>query len=166
MRSPHPECCSTGPIRGSWWPSRWAGWRYLAMGRRSGSPILLAVAGACLLLAEALIAVAFARSWHASWWEWHLLMAVAFAGGTLSGRRGGPRGGSVAAAFGSLYLEQTLERVDRRSSEALGQLVAASQAGEPIAPVLERLRADGFTSDEIAVFERAARELVRVDELF
>jgi adenylate cyclase len=93
-------------------------------------------------------------------------MAVAFAVVTLSVRREVRREGSVAAAFGSLYLERTLERVDRRSSEALGRLVAASQAGEPIAPVFERLRADGFTSDEIAVFERAARELVRVDELF
>jgi class 3 adenylate cyclase len=143
-----------------------AGWRYLGIYRARRRTLPLSVAVAFVLLAEALIAVAFARSWHASWWEWHLLMAVAFAVVTLSVRREVRREGSVAAAFGSLYLEQTLERVDRRSSEALGQLVAASQAGEPIAPVLERLRADGFTSYEIAVFERAARELVRVDELF
>jgi class 3 adenylate cyclase len=143
-----------------------AGWRYLGLYRARRRTLPLSVAVAFVLLAEALIAVAFARSWHASWWEWHLLMAVAFAVVTLSVRREVRREGSVAAAFGSLYLEQTLERVDRRSSEALRQLVAASQAGEPIAPVLERLRADGFTSDEIAVFERAARELVRVDELF
>ena len=143
-----------------------AGWRYLGIYRARRRTLPLSVAVAFVLLAEALIAVAFARSWHASWWEWHLLMAVAFAVVTLSVRREVRREGSVAAAFGSLYLEQTLERVDRRSSEALGELVAASQAGEPIAPVLERLRADGFTSDEIAVFERAARELVRVDELF
>jgi adenylate cyclase len=30
------------------------------------------------LLAEAMIAVAFARTWHAIWREWHVLMAVAF----------------------------------------------------------------------------------------
>jgi adenylate cyclase len=59
-----------------------------------------------------------------------------------------------------------LERVDRRSSEALGRLVAVLRAGDPVAPVLERLRADGFTSDEIAVLERAAGELERVDDLF
>jgi hypothetical protein len=28
-------------------------------------------------MAEAIIAVAFARSRHATWWEWHVRMAVA-----------------------------------------------------------------------------------------
>ena len=46
--------------------------------RRRPSPIPLAVDSAFVLLAEAIIAVAFARNWHASWWEWHLLMLVAF----------------------------------------------------------------------------------------
>jgi adenylate cyclase len=143
-----------------------AAWRYLGIYRMRRRTLPLSVAVAFVLLAEALIAVAFARSWHASWWEWHLLMAVAFAVVTLSVRGEVRREGSVAAAFGSLYLEQTLERVDRRSSEAIGPIVAALQAGDPTGPVLERLRADGFTSDEIAVLERAARELARVDELF
>jgi adenylate cyclase len=143
-----------------------AAWRYARIYRARRRTLPLAVAVAFVLLAEALIAVAFARSWHASWWEWHLLMAVAFAVVTVSVRREVLREGSVAAAFGSLYLERTLERVDRRSSDALGVIVAALQAGEPLAPVLERLRADGFTSDELAVLERAARELARVDELF
>ena len=143
-----------------------AAWRYARIYRVRRRTLPLAVAVAFVLLAEGLIAVAFARSWHASWWEWHLLMAVAFAVVTVSVRREVRREGSVAAAFGSLYLERTLERVDRRSSDALELIVAALQAGEPMAPVLERLRADGFTSDELAVLERAARELARVDELF
>ncbi len=143
-----------------------AAWRYLGIYRMRRRTLPLSVAVAFVLLAEALIAVAFARSWHASWWEWHLLMAVAFAVVTLSVRGEVRREGSVAAAFGSLYLEQTLERVDRRSSEAISPIVAALQAGDPTGPVLERLRDDGFTSDEIAVLERAARELARVDELF
>jgi class 3 adenylate cyclase len=143
-----------------------AAWRYLGMYRVRRRTLPLSVAVAFALLAEALIAVAFARGWHASWWEWHLLMAIAFAAVTLSVRWEIRREGSVAAAFGGLYLERTLERVDRRSSEALGDLVAALEAGEPIDPVLERMRASGFSSDEIAVLEPAARELARVDELF
>ena len=79
-----------------------AGWRYLTMGRRSGSPILLAVAGACLLLAEAMVAVAFARSWHASWWEWHLLMLAAFGAIAWSARREEPE-----ERFSDLYLDDT-----------------------------------------------------------
>ena len=79
-----------------------AGWRYFTMGRRSGSPILLAVAGACVLLAEAMLAVAFARNWHASWWEWHLLMLAAFGAIAWSARREEPE-----ERFSDLYLDDT-----------------------------------------------------------
>jgi adenylate cyclase len=119
-----------------------------------------------VLLAEALTAVAFARSWHASWWEWHVLMAVAFGVVTVSVRTEYRREGSVTAAFGSLYLEQTLERIDRRSSEAIAQLMPSVRSQGPIAPVLEQLRRDGFGSDEVVLLERAAREMAKVDELF
>jgi adenylate cyclase len=79
-----------------------AGWRYLTMARRSGSTILLAVASACVLLAEATLAVAFARSWHASWWEWHLLMLLAFGAIAYSARREEPE-----ERFSDLYLDET-----------------------------------------------------------
>jgi adenylate cyclase len=52
--------------------------RYLREYRRRPAPLVLAVVAAFALLAEAMIAIAFARSWHASWWEWHLLMVAAF----------------------------------------------------------------------------------------
>ena len=51
---------------------------YLRLWRRRPTPMLLGMASAFVLLAEAMVAVAFARNWHASWWEWHLLMLVAF----------------------------------------------------------------------------------------
>ena len=53
--------------------------RYLAIYRSRERPLPLAVATAFVLLAEALIAVAFSRAWHVSWWEWHILMTIAFA---------------------------------------------------------------------------------------
>ncbi len=143
-----------------------AAWRYGRLYRVRRRTLPLSVAVAFVLLAEALIAVAFARSWHASWWEWHGLMAVAFAIVLFAIRNEYRHVGSVAGAFGGLYLEQTLERIDRRSSEALGQLVGTMRSGEPLAPVLEGLRRDGFASDEVLLLERAGRELVRVDDLF
>jgi class 3 adenylate cyclase len=79
-----------------------AGWRYLSIGRRTGSPILLAVAGACVLLAEAMVAVAFARSWQASWWEWHVLMLAGFGAIAWCARREG-----AEERFRDLYLDQT-----------------------------------------------------------
>jgi adenylate cyclase len=52
--------------------------RYLEMLRRRRATILLGLVVGFVLLAEAMIAVAFGRNWHASWWEWHLLMLAAF----------------------------------------------------------------------------------------
>ena len=126
----------------------------------------LAVAVAFVLLAEAMIAVAFGRSWHATWWEWHVLMAIAFGSILFAAKGEYRRERSVAGTFGGLYLERTLERVDRRDSEVLGELVVAMRDDEPLAPVLERLRVQGYGADEIAMLERSARELSRVDALF
>ncbi|MEP6651625.1 MAG: hypothetical protein ABJA74_17180, partial [Lapillicoccus sp.] len=55
-----------------------ASWRYLALFRRRRSSLALALFAAYVLLAEALLAVTFGRNWHTSWWEWHVLMLVAF----------------------------------------------------------------------------------------
>ena len=79
-----------------------AGFRYGAMAIRSGSTILVAVASACVLLAEAMIAVAFARNWHASWWEWHILMLLAFGAIAWSARRE-----EGEERFSDLYLDET-----------------------------------------------------------
>ncbi|NUR07407.1 MAG: adenylate/guanylate cyclase domain-containing protein [Nocardioidaceae bacterium] len=53
--------------------------RYLALWRARGAPMLVAMMAAFLLLGEAMVAISFARNWHLSWWEWHLLMLAAFA---------------------------------------------------------------------------------------
>ncbi len=77
---------------------------YLRLYRRRHKRFVLAVAVAFGLLAAAMIVIAFAANWRLSWWEWHVLMLVAF--------------GLIAAAarqewheerFSALYLEQTLE---------------------------------------------------------
>jgi class 3 adenylate cyclase len=76
--------------------------RYLTLARRSPSPVLLAVVAAFVLLAEATVAVALARNWHASWWLWHLLMLLAFAAIAWAVRREPP-----AERFSDLYLDDT-----------------------------------------------------------
>ncbi|HEV2875138.1 MAG TPA: adenylate/guanylate cyclase domain-containing protein [Thermoleophilaceae bacterium] len=76
--------------------------RYMAMVLHSGSPILLGVTSAWVLLAEASLAVAFGRYWHASWWEWHLLMLVAFGAIAVVARRE-----DAEERFSDLYLDHT-----------------------------------------------------------
>src|SRR5918995_263085 len=64
--------------------------------------MLAVVAGAFTLLAEAMIAVAVSRSWHVSWWEWHVLMLIAFGAIAYSARRE-----EGEERFSDLYLDQT-----------------------------------------------------------
>ena len=80
----------------------YAALRYAALYRRRRSAIIVAVVTAFVLLAEAMVAVAFARNWHASWWEWHVLMLAAFALIAMAARAQGP-----AERFSDLYLEAT-----------------------------------------------------------
>ncbi|MET0908132.1 MAG: adenylate/guanylate cyclase domain-containing protein [Ilumatobacteraceae bacterium] len=55
-----------------------AAWRYLSFARERRAGLLVAIAAAWVLLAEAAIAVSFTESWRISWWVWHILMVVAF----------------------------------------------------------------------------------------
>ncbi|MER7250346.1 adenylate/guanylate cyclase domain-containing protein [Kribbella sp. NPDC000426] len=52
--------------------------RYLQTWWVRPSLMLLSMVSAFVLLAEAMVALVFARNWHLSWWEWHVLMLSAF----------------------------------------------------------------------------------------
>jgi class 3 adenylate cyclase len=141
-------------------------WRYVELYRRRGGVVPLAVAIAFVLLAEALIAVALSRNWHLSWWEWHVLMLLAFAAIALGTQREYSRSGTLTAAFGGLYLEATLARIDRWHARAIAAVAAADERGNPPDHVLANLRREGATSDELALLVQAARELRRLDATF
>jgi adenylate cyclase len=76
--------------------------RFNQLWRRHHSLMLLAVPSAFILLAESMIAIAFARNWHLSWWEWHVLMLSAFGLVALSAQASWHE-----ERFGELYLPQT-----------------------------------------------------------
>jgi len=52
--------------------------RFGLIARERRALLPLAVSVGFVLLAEAILATAFARNWHATWWEWHVLILVAF----------------------------------------------------------------------------------------
>jgi class 3 adenylate cyclase len=140
--------------------------RYLALYRRRGDRLPAAIAAAWVLLAEALVATGAARSWHLSWWSWHLMMTGAFVLVLWAAYEGYRRTASVSAAFGGVYLDATVERAGERSADALRRIVAALEQGGPLTPVLESLRSEGLSADEVALLERSAHELRRIDDLF
>jgi class 3 adenylate cyclase len=132
-----------------------AAYRYRELYRRRSATVLLGVTAAWILLAEAMIAVAFARSWHASWWEWHLLMAAAFGLVAYTVLRERARG----ELFSGLYLDETLGRIDKGYTSAV-KAAASEQLGRD-----ELQRRFGLGADEAAVVERTAREVEAVEAL-
>jgi adenylate cyclase len=79
--------------------------RYYRVWKQRRRPLPASVITAFILLAEAMVAIAFARNWHASWWEWHLLMLVAFGIVAYTARRQWRE-----ERFSDLYLEETRGR--------------------------------------------------------
>jgi class 3 adenylate cyclase len=132
-----------------------AAYRYQDLYRRRPATVLLGVIAAWILLAEAMVAVAFARSWHASWWEWHILMAAAFGIVAFTVLRERARG----ELFAGLYLDETLGRIDRRYASAV-KAAASEQLDQN-----ELRRRFGLGAEEAAVAERAAREVEAVEAL-
>jgi len=143
-----------------------AAWRYVQLFRSRGAVVALIVAVAFVLLAEAIVAIAVSRNWHFSWWEWHVLMLMAFASIALAARNEYRRSGSLSAAFGGLYLEATLAQVDRWHAGAIAAVMTSEQRGDSADRIAATLRREGATSDEVALLVEAARELRRLDASF
>jgi adenylate cyclase len=143
-----------------------AAWRSVRLYRQRGGTILLSVAIALILLAEAMIAVVLSRNWRLSWWEWHVLMLAAFALIALGAREEYRRSGTLTGAFGGLYLEQTLARIDRWYAGAITAVADADAKGGSVDRVLTQLRSEGATTDEVALLAGAANELRRLDASF
>ncbi|GGK83041.1 adenylate/guanylate cyclase domain-containing protein [Ornithinimicrobium pekingense] len=79
-----------------------AAWHYARRWRTRREGVLLAVAAAYLLLAQSLVAMALARNWQLSWWEWHVLLLAAFALVAVGARRSWHE-----ERFAALYLDDT-----------------------------------------------------------
>ncbi len=140
----------------------YAALRYASLYRRRRSAIVVALVTAFILLAEAMVAVAFARNWHASWWEWHVLMLAAFALIALAARAQGP-----FERFSDLYLEATAAGTREVSVifADLAGFTAFSEGREPRA-VSEMLNAY-FEAAIPAVVQHHGGEIDRIvgDEL-
>ena len=131
-----------------------------------GGVLVLAVAVAMVLLGEAMLAIAISRNWQLSWWSWHVLMLVSFITIALGTRAEYRRSGSLTGAFGGLYLEATLARIDRWHARAIAAVAAAGDRPEAAERVLDELRREGASTDEVTLLAEAAGEVKRLDSLF
>jgi class 3 adenylate cyclase len=71
--------------------------------------------GAFLLLAEAMLAIGLGRNWHMTWWEWHLLMLVAFGLFAQAVWSEWQREGSTAEIWADVYQDATWGREEEAS---------------------------------------------------
>ncbi|MGH3137937.1 MAG: adenylate/guanylate cyclase domain-containing protein [Gaiellaceae bacterium] len=76
---------------------------FLRIQRRRKERFVLAFALAFVLLAEAMVVIAWARNWQVSWWEWHILMFGSFILIAVVARAEWHE-----ERFSALYLDETL----------------------------------------------------------
>jgi adenylate cyclase len=136
-----------------------AAMRYRRLYLTTREPLPLAVLTSWVLLAEAMVAVAFGHNWQLSWWEWHLLMAIAFAL-VASVARSQQRRRRAGGPFASLYLDQTVARANAAYANALGQLVDQQAEADDVA------RRFGLSGEQAALVERAATRIRQLDDAF
>jgi class 3 adenylate cyclase len=80
-----------------------AAFGFVRLYRRRRARFVFAFTLAFAFLAEAMIAIAWARNWQLSWWEWHLLMLSAFVVIAFAARTEWHE-----ERFSALYLDETL----------------------------------------------------------
>jgi class 3 adenylate cyclase len=97
------------------------------------------------------------------WWEWHVLMAVAFGAILVAARVEYRREGSLGAVFAGIYLDSTLRRIDRNDAERLSEVVDAIRSGGPVDQILARFRvAFNAVTDQPDHAMRAARAALAI----
>ncbi len=137
--------------------------RFYLISRRAPSAVLISVITAFALLAEAMVAVTLADKWRLSWWEWHLILTLAFGFVAYSAFVQFRREGSAAGLFDGIAVKQTVRAVRKRYEAALEELVTALQSSER-GVAQERLAARmaqrfDLTEMQAAVLDRAAAAL-------
>jgi len=121
---------------------------YFRLYQRRRSRFLLLVVFAFALLTEAMLAIAWARNWHLSWWEWHVLMLGAFAAIAA-----GARTEWHEERFSPLYLDETLANT-REVSILFADLAGFTSFSERMSPARVADMLNGYFGSLVPLLER------------
>jgi HD-GYP domain-containing protein (c-di-GMP phosphodiesterase class II) len=105
--------------------------RYVRRNRLAPSSLVAGLLVASIFLAQAHLVMLVTTIWHASWWEYHLLMLLAFFAAALGLAREYARSGSLAGVMSGLLLRDTIGQLEHGYTEAIVALVAAVEAKDP-----------------------------------
>lgn len=134
--------------------------RFFLLHRRRPSAVLVSLITSFVLLGEASVAVAYSRSWQISWWEWHILLVLAYAFVAYAAVLQWRREGSTGGLFDAIALRQTVRDIRADYTAALEAVVAAIETGQPVGPAAGRLRERfELTDRQVDVIVRAAEAL-------
>ena len=138
-----------------------AAFGFLRLHRRRQERFVLAFALAFVLLAEAMVVIAWARNWQVSWWEWHILMLTSFLLIALLARAEWHE-----ERFSSLYLDETLAGA-REVSVLIADLAGYTAFTEQHAPDDVASMLNAYYGRIIPLIERTGGEVHQIvgDEL-
>jgi adenylate cyclase len=125
-----------------------AAFGYFRLYRRRRAQFLLGVALAFSLLAEAMLVIAWARNWRVSWWEWHMLMLIAFGAIAVSAR-----GEWHEERFSPLYLDETLANT-REATILFADLQGFTSFSERTTPARVAAMLNGYFERLVPLLEQ------------
>ena len=105
-----------------------AAWRYLSEYRVSALPAQGTLAAGMVLLGEAQLAMWLSPIWAISWWGYHVLMLAGFLASIVGFGLTYARHRSLSGLFETLFLTDTIDRIEASYTEAIVALVAAVEA--------------------------------------
>lgn len=105
--------------------------RYTRRNRLAPASLVAGLLVASVFLAQAHIVMLLTTIWHASWWEYHVLMLLAFFAAAIGLAREYARSGSLAGVVSGLLLRDTIGQLEHGYTEAIVALVAAVEAKDP-----------------------------------
>jgi adenylate cyclase len=126
---------------------------YLRLYRRRHERFILAVTVAFGMLAATMIVIAFAAAWRLSWWEWHVLMLIAFALIAAAARQEWHE-----ERFSALYLRETLEGA-QEVTVLFADLEGFTSYAERAEPVEVKRMLDAYYSRLIPQMEELGGEV-------
>jgi adenylate cyclase len=138
-----------------------AAFGFLRLHERRQERFVLAFALAFVLLAEAMVVIAWARNWQVSWWEWHVLMLTSFLLIAFVARAEWHE-----ERFSALYLDETLAGA-REVSVVLADLAGYTAYTEQHASDEVAAMLNAYYGRIIPLMERTGGEVHQIvgDEL-
>jgi adenylate cyclase len=133
-----------------------AAFGFLRLYRRRQERFVLAMALAFVLLAEAMVVIAWAVNWQLSWWEWHILMLGSFLLIAFVARAEWHQ-----ERFSALYLDETLAGA-RDVSIVLADLAGYTAFTERHSPEDVAAMLNAYFGNIIPLMERAGGEVHQI----